>query len=178
MIFSIRLIITLPCTTVYHKRMKYDSTAYWLTSHKTTRDTTRAGVNLYLQNGIISCRLNKMLIPSFHISIFARIRFYVLRHTKLVDYNFVRFRTKAYYGLPIVTKAYQCNDICLTSLKERAPPRLLITKVMNYLGVVKIRFCKLVIIITKKHKSAYDVLVRLSKYMEKSVRWHDTGSYV
>ena len=106
--------------------------------------------------------------------------FYVLRHTNfscLTFYDFKpifmifdKFRTIPCYELPITTKAYQCNDICLTSLKERAPPRLLITKVMNYLGVVKIRFCKLVIIITKKHKSAYDVLVRLSKYMEKSVR--------
>ena len=125
---SIRLIMiffhVLWYTTKEWSTMAYCSNTNWLTSHKKTRDTTRAGVNLYLQNGIISCRLNKMLIPSFHISIFARIRFYVLRHTKLVDYNFVRFRTKAYYGLPIVTKAYQCNDICLTSLKERAPPRL------------------------------------------------------
>ena len=70
MAFSTRLIITLPCTTVYHKRMKYDSTAYLLISHQTTRDTTRAGVNLYLQNGIISCRLKKMLISSIHTSIF------------------------------------------------------------------------------------------------------------
>jgi len=60
---SIRLIMILPCTTVYHK--KWSTMAYY-------SNTTRAGVNLYLQNGIMSCRLKTMLIPSVHTSIFTR----------------------------------------------------------------------------------------------------------
>ena len=61
---SVRLIMILPCTTVDHKnevRWHTILMLIWITSHKTTRDTTRAGVNLYLQNGIISCWLKKML---------------------------------------------------------------------------------------------------------------------
>ena len=45
---------------------------------------------------------------------------------KLIFMIFHYFRTKACYELPIATKAYQCNGFCLTSLKERAPPRIYI----------------------------------------------------
>ena len=41
-------------TTKEWSTMAYCSNTNWLTSHKKTRDTTRAGVNLYLQNGILS----------------------------------------------------------------------------------------------------------------------------
>ena len=78
------------------------SNTNWLTSQKTTRDTTRSGVNIYSQNGIISCRLKKMLIlhkPHFSTPLWndtasshrLKMTFYVLRHVPISQLTFNQF---------------------------------------------------------------------------------------
>ena len=75
-------------TTKEWSKIAYYFTTNWLTSHKTTRGTTRAGVNLYLQNRMISCRLKKMLIPSAHTSIFTS----HISHSFLKQYSLIPYR--------------------------------------------------------------------------------------